>query len=306
MTLNTEHQTPELQAPEVPTEATAIELYQDWEVEDFVDSAQAKGLVDVFVYSFKQGGRTITGLTARAIEEICLLNKPRVSIIKSKVEEIGDRIFATATAQIIYFTPATKQTLPDGTVIETEAYEEKVNADGVRSEPIFLSSGNRDPHVEQKALTKAERAARRQLISQAALLQAKEYLLKRQGGKPMNLPEGVVPPKTANNGQHNAKAQNGNAKAKKGTPTENAMQACFKAFGKKREALASFGVSPEDFWNALGEVLGVKSRDDMTEQQWKDVTRDLETVDFGEIVRDVLVKCGVSLADLETPPSPND
>ena len=299
----------EIQNGEFQTEqngTTAIEEYQDWEVQDFVDSAQAKGLIDAFVYSFKQGGRTITGLTARAIEEICLLTKPRVSIIESKVEEVGDRIFAYATAQVVYFTPSTKETRPDGTIIETEAYEEKVNADGVRSEPIYLSNGNRDPHVEQKTLTKAERAARRQLISQAALIQAKEYLLKKQGGKPVDVPQGVVPPKTAtpkNGQQRQAKPT---AKAKKSTPSENAMQACFKAIGKQRQNLADLGVSTDDFWDALYKVLGVKSREEMTEKQWDNVTKSLNTVGYGEIVRDVLVKCGVNLAHLEPAPDPNE
>ena len=184
-------------------QSTALQEYQEWEVDNFVAEAEAKGIINAFVYSFKQGGRTITGLTARAIEEICLLTKPRVSIIESRIEEVEDRIFAYATAQVVYFTPATKEIRPDGTVIETEAYEEKVNADGVRSEPIYLSNGKRDPHVEQKTLTKAERAARRQLISQAALIQAKEYLLKKQGGKPVDVPPGVVPPK---NRQQQAKS----------------------------------------------------------------------------------------------------
>ena len=287
-----------------PTEAqtTAIAEYEEWEVDNFVDSAVAKGIINAFVYKFKQGGREITGLTARAIEEICLLNKPRISISASNVTDEGDTVFAEATAMAKYVVPSKKETLPDGTIIETEGYEEVVTADGVRREPTFLSNGKRDPHVEQKALTKAMRAARRQLISQAALLQAKEYLLKKQGGKPVNVPQGVVPPKTANR-TRNAKP---NTQAEKPTPTENAMQACFKAFGTQKAKLADLGVSTDAFWDALGQVLGVKSRDEMTEQQWKDVRRDLLTLDYGDIVRDVLVKCGVNLVDLEAPPGPNE
>ena len=34
-------------------EPTAIENYEDWEVENFVDDAQAMGIIDAFVYSFK-------------------------------------------------------------------------------------------------------------------------------------------------------------------------------------------------------------------------------------------------------------
>ena len=262
------------------TQTTAIEEYQEWEVENFVTEAEAKGIINAFVYSFKQGGREITGLTARAIEEICLLNKPRVSIIASKVEEIGDRIFATATAQVVYFTPATKETRPDGTVIETEAYEEKVNADGVRSEPTFIN-GKRDPHVEQKTLTKAERAARRQLISQAALIQAKEYLLKKQGGKPVNLPQGVVPPRSQ---------QSKPTPDPKQTPTEKAMNACFDAFGKKEADLDKRGVGRKDFWEALGKLLGVASREKMTIAQWNLVQSALNEKGYGKIVKDVIAK----------------
>ena len=269
---------------------TALEIYEDWEVEEFVNDAEAMGIVDAFVYTFKQGGREVTGLTARAIEEICLLAKPRVSISASNVTDEGDTVFAEATAMAKYVVPATKQTLPDGTVIETEGYEEVVTADGVRRENAYLPNGKRDPHAEQKVLTKAMRAARRQLISQAAQIQAKEYLLKKQGGKPASLPQGVVPPKRANGNRQ--QTANPNAKV---------MEACFEAFGKQEEELAFIGVNKKKFWETLKGVLNVQSRDDMTEQQWKDVTRDLETMGYGEIVRDVLVKCGVNLAELEEP-----
>ena len=47
-----ETQTPEVQdVPfEVP-EATAIEEYEAWEVENFVDDAEAMGIINAFVYS---------------------------------------------------------------------------------------------------------------------------------------------------------------------------------------------------------------------------------------------------------------
>ena len=81
-----------------------------------------------------------------------------------------------------------------------------------------------------------------------------------------------------------------------------AMEDCFDAFGKQEESLVFLGVNKKRFWETLKGVLGVNSRDDMTEQQWKDVARDLNTLGYGEIVRDVLVKCGVNLADLEGEP----
>ena len=262
-------------------EPTAIENYESWEVENFVDDAQAVGIIDAFVYSFKQGGREVTGLTARAIEEICLLNKPRVSIDSSEVTDEGDTVFAKATAIAKYIVPPTKETRPDGTIIETEGYEEVVTADGVRREPAFLSNGKRDPHVEMKALTKAMRAARRQLISQAAQIQAKEQLLQRQGGKPVPVPRAALPKPP--------QQQNGN-----GSPQENAttqaMKACFATFGEKEDDLAEKGVSKDAFWNTLKDVLGVASRTEMNHKQWDDVRTALKTKGYGKIVNDIIAK----------------
>ena len=85
-----------------------------------------------------------------------------------------------------------------------------------------------------------------------------------------------------------------------------AMEACFAAFGKQEQELLSFGVNKKRFWETLKIVLNVESRDDMTEQQWKDVTRDLNAMGFGESVRDVLVKCGVNPVDLEGEPDRNE
>ena len=263
------------------TETTAIAEYEEWEVDGFVADAEAKGIVDAFVYSFKQGGREITGLTARAIEEICLLNKPRISISESNVTDEGDSVLATATAMAKYVVPATKQTLPDGTIIETEGYEEVVTADGVRREEAFFSNGNRNPHVEQTALTKAMRAARRQLISQAALIQAKAYLLKKQGGKPVNLPQGVVPPKTANSRQQTAN-QNANA--------QNAEKAAIASYNDRAEQLDTLGITKEIFWNGVKAFFKAKSREQMTAKQWIELREALNVKDFAQWIRDLAPK----------------
>ena len=271
-----ETQTPETQMPE----PTVIEEYEDWEVENFVNDAEVMGLVDKFIYRFKQGGRIVTGLTARAIEEISLLTKPKISISQSNVTDEGDTVLAEATAMAKYVVPKTKETRPDGTVIETESYEEVVTADGVRREPAFFSNGKRDPHVEQKALIKACRAAKKQLISQAALMQAEEFLLQKQGGKPVNVPQAALP---------KPQQQNGNPTPKENATTK-AMNACFDAFGKQEKALAEKGVSKKAFWDSLKDVLGVHSREKMTLKQWNDVSAALNAKGYGEIVKDIITK----------------
>ena len=264
------------------TETTALVALEEWEVENFVADAEAKGIVDAFVYSFKQGGREVTGLTARAIEEICLLNKPRISISESNVIDEGDSVLATATAMAKYVVPATKQTLPDGTIIETEGYEEVITADGVRREEAFFSNGKRDAHVEQKALTKAMRAARRQLISQAALIQAKEYLLKKQGGKPVNLPQGVIPKTSNGNRQQRTANQNPN--------TQNSEQAAIASYNDRAAQLDALGIPKEMFWNGVKGHFKVKARTEMTPKQWIELREALNVKDFAEWVRDLAPK----------------
>jgi hypothetical protein len=78
--------------------------------------------------------------------------------------------------------------------------------------------------------------------------------------------------------------QNGTAE----TATDNAMKACFAVFGKKEADLLKNGVAKKDFWDALGKVLDVKSRDDMTIVQWNQVRTALEKKPYGKIVEDVI------------------
>ena len=66
------------------------------------------------------------------------------------------------------------------------------------------------------------------------------------------------------------------------------MKACFDAFGDKEADLLEKGVAKKDFWDALGKVLSVKSRDDMSIVQWNQVRADLEANPYGKIVQQVI------------------
>ena len=232
-----------------------------WVVEDWVDSIQ--DFADVFVYSFRQGGKQVTGLTARAIEELCLMNEPKVSIIKSNVERTENEVIATATAEMIFYHPAVKETKADGTVIETEAYGEGVRADGIRVEPRFFRNGNPDPHVEMKALTKAERAARRQLLSQEKQVDAKKSLLKLQGGEPIPVPQSAIPENTGQAPKQTKQHQ------VDGQAVETARKAMFAKYNERKPELEKLGITNDIFKEGLYKNYGVQSRAEMSEGQYR-------------------------------------
>ena len=276
------------------TKPTEITEFTDWEVEDFVDSAQAAGVIDALVYSFKQGGREVTGLTARAIEELCLCNDPKVSIVASNVERTEDEVIATATAGMTYHHPKKTTTQPDGTVIETEGYEEVVTADGIRAEPTVVS-GRKDPYVEMKALTKAMRAARRQLISQEKQIQAKQNLLALQGGKPVNVGQQKFPQNVQQQPPQTQKTEE-----RVYTPTETALRRAFAIFSERQDEILKLGVKDFDtFWLAVKKVADVESRNDMTKGQWDELAEALKEDKFGLVVRKVLEECKVDVSQLD-------
>ena len=267
---------------------------QEYQVEDLVDDAVATGAFDAYVYSYRQGGRTIEGLSARGVEDMA---KGRgISIIDyefiDKVDPtLGEGVLCVAMAKQVIQHPATKETQPDGTVIETEAYEQEFTAPGSRFEPSKDTNGRPDPHYHQKALVKAMRNARLQLISLAARKIAIKELLKRMKSHPAPIPANTSR-RTQANGQRTQRppAENDNGQAKGQTPIEKAMKTCFDVFGEKEADLLAKGAAKKDFWDALKQVLSVKSRDDMSLVQWKQVTAALEANPYGKIVQDVIAK----------------
>ena len=139
-------------------ESTAIAEYKDFEISDFVDAAVAQGTFDAYVYSYKQGNREVTGLSARAIEHLALEREIDTDPVNLKVEEKDDGVLTTVTAILEIVRPATREERPDGTIIETEGYTKKIRRAGINHSP-FVSYGKPDPFVYQKAMTKAMRNA---------------------------------------------------------------------------------------------------------------------------------------------------
>ena len=234
-----------------------VEL-QGWEVQELVDEAVAMDIVDAYVYSYKQGGKEVTGLTARAIEHICLENNPKISISEYSIKDTGESYFAEATAKMIFRYPTVTETKPDGTVVVTEGYEEVVTAPGVFDGPK-VAFGRPDPFASTKALVKACRNARRQLISQAKQLKAKEDLLKMQGGKAVP----VTQPVNEQRRQQQAPPQSDP------DAVSTARKAMFAKYNDVKPRLEALGIDDETFKQGMYKNYDVESRNDMTEGQYR-------------------------------------
>ena len=269
-------------------EALARQLVEDhrekFEIQEIVDAAVEAGernamMRNEFYYEFKQGKGIVRGLSATMIIHLATARGISEEIEYRNYDGEGD------THEFEVVASMRDPLNPD----------DKLYRSGFAEQPKKLN-GTPDKFAKQKAHTKAFRNACLKLLPQDLIIAAIYKLAKL-------VPADWQPP-TRQQKALPAPKQNGTPQEP--TATEKAMRACFDAFGEAEADLLEIGVAKKDFWDTLGKVLDVKDRDDMTEQQWNDVTKSLKTVDYGEIVRDVLVKCGVNLADLETPPDPNE
>ena len=256
---------------------------EKWEVQEIVDNAVAAGEMNAmmrneFLYEFKQGGRDIRGLTAAMIAHLATAQGA------SEVTEEREHVETDEKHEFTVVVEMPSPVNPNEKVKRTGFCEEPKNA-----------FGKYDKFAKQKAYTKAFRNACMKLLPQDLVI-ATIYKLARLVPGDWQ-PRQALPPQRQQRALPPATNGNGN---QQDTATLKAMNACFATFNEKEQDLADLGVSKADFWEALKGVLGVQSRDDMTEKQWNAVNESLKTVDFGEIVRDVLVKCDVNLADLET------
>ena len=246
---------------------------EKWEIQEIVDSAIAAGKMNAMMrselyYEFKKGGKIIRGLTSVMIAH--LATAQGISEVYDAREFSGDDPEATHYE----FTVVVE--MPDPRNPDRMMYRS-----GFAEEPKMLN-GDYDKFAKRKAYTKAFRNACLKFLPQDLIMATTFKLANLVPADWTPKPQRAALPVSPQN-------------------TE-AMEACFAAFGKQEQDLLDFGVNKKKFWETLKIVLNVDSRDDMTEQQWKDVTRDLNTLGYGESVRDVLGKCGVNLADLEGEP----
>lgn len=122
------------------------------------------------------------------------------------------------------------------------------------------SNGNRpDPYAFTKAIHKAQRNAIKQLLPVPVIRDVLNFYLKRKvdGGNPKQQQQ---IPQSADN-------------------ISNAQKAAFAIANKLSEALQAKDISKGDLWNYIKRKYSVESRNDMSEQQWTQLSAELKAAE---------------------------
>lgn len=123
-------------------------------------------------------------------------------------------------------------------------------------------NGNRpDPYAFTKAIHKAQRNAIKQLLPVPVIRDVLNFYLKRKVEG--NNPQQQQLPQTGDN-------------------ISNAQKAAFAIANKLSEPLQKQDISKEDLWNYIKRKYNVESRNNMSEQQWTQLSAELKTAETTE------------------------
>ncbi len=192
--------------------------------------------IEDYVYSFKQGGRTVEGLTLAGINEAAN-RRGGIQIDSVDYEEREHSWLAIAKAT--------------DTVTGSSRYGayEQTKAIGNRS----------DPHAFTKAIHKAQRNAIKQLLPVHVIKEVLNYYLNRQSAR--------AKPETESNSSPQQDKISG------------AQKAAFALSAKLEGRLEKRGIARSDFWSYVRRRYAVESRNDMTEQQWTQLSAELKAAE---------------------------
>lgn len=192
--------------------------------------------IEDYVYSFKQGGRKVEGLTLAGINEAAN-RRGGIQIDSVDYEEREHSWLAMAKAT--------------DTVTGSSRYGayEQAKAIGNRS----------DPHAFTKAIHKAQRNAIKQLLPVHVIKEVLNYYLNRQSAP--------AKPET----ELNTSSQQ--------DKISGAQKAAFALSAKLEGRLEKRGIVRSDFWSYVRRRYAVESRNDMTEQQWTQLSAELKAAE---------------------------
>ncbi len=213
----------------------------EYEVLDQVDDQSIVEMmtgqaIEDYVYSFKQGGRTVEGLTLAGINEAAN-RRGGIQIDSVDYEEREHSWLAIAKAT--------------DTVTGSSRYGayEQTKAIGNRS----------DPHAFTKAIHKAQRNAIKQLLPVHVIKEVLNYYLNRQSAPAKPETEPISSPQP--------------------DKISGAQKTAFAVSAKLEGRLEKRGIARSDFWSYVRRRYAVKSRNDMTEQQWTQLSAELKAAE---------------------------
>lgn len=266
-----------------------------WEISDYVDSWIAQSGFKAYVYSYSQGGREVTGLSARAYEHLALDPRHPITLLEETEEEvtIGNEkgILTKVKVEMTVIIPEPTVSNPegkspgeDGASIDNPVNVEKIIRVGKNFSP-FMAYGRLDPFVYQKSSTKAFRNAVAKCIPATKQEEAKQTLLALQDGKPVDVSHQQVPKSRQQNTQRASSTQTqqksqqksqtqGKAKSDKDELTR-ARESMFARYNEVRDHVKAW-VDEAEFWNVAKAFFKVESRNEMTVSQFKAMRENLK------------------------------
>lgn len=191
--------------------------------------------IEEYVYSFRQGGRLVEGLTLAGINEAAN-RRGGIQVDEVKYEELEGSWIATVKATDTYTGNS-----------RFGAFEQQKK-----------SGGRDDPHAFTKAVHKAQRNAIKQLLPTAIIKEVINYYLREQGRKTQLATEKATPRRET-----------------PADETTNYQKDAFAIALRMRDALERHQIGQQDFWNYVRRRFNVQSRDEMREDQWSVLTAEL-------------------------------
>lgn len=229
-----------------------VHVETDVEVVDQVDDQAIVELmtgqtIQDYVYSFRQGGRVVEGLTLAGINEAAN-RRGGIQVEELKYEELENSWIATVKA------------------VDTITGSSRWGA----YEQPKMNGSRPDPFAFTKAVHKAQRNAIKQLIPVPVIREVLNYYLHRktEGGNTQQQPQKQ---KTADN-------------------ITNAQKAAFAIANNLEEPLEQKGIDKAALWNYIKRKYSVESRNDMTEQQWTQLSAELKAAETTPNLLDELCK----------------
>ncbi|MFQ6039821.1 MAG: hypothetical protein ACE5PV_03110 [Candidatus Poribacteria bacterium] len=215
---------------------------------EVIDQADDQAIVEMmtgqaiqdYVYSFKQGGRVIEGLTLAGINEAAN-RRGGIAVEDIQFEEKEDSWIAIVKATDS-FTGSSRY----------GAFEQPKKT-GARDDPFAFT----------KAIHKAQRNAIKQLLPVPIIKEVLNYYL--HGKNPASIQSQTALPTGAGRTA--------------GDKTDSAQKSVFAMASRLRERLEQQGISQTDFWGYVRRRYNVTSRDDMTESQWTQLAKELSLVE---------------------------
>lgn len=234
-------------------EALARQIVEDhrekWEVQEIVDSAVEAGELNAlmrneFYWEYKQGGRTIRGLTAAMISHLATARGISEEIEhRQHIETDDTHAFEVVVSMRDPLNP-----------------DDKLYRSGFAEEPKKLN-GKPDKFAKQKAYTKAFRNACLKLLPQDLVIAAIYKLAKL-------VPVDWQPPRQALPSPKNGQPAL--------TEREKARLAAFAKYKTRKADLEVLGITEDVFKAGVYDHYGVKSSDEMTQDQCSDLEVSLD------------------------------